>query len=107
MRGAIPGGWVNNVTELVNQGERADLLASLEQLATSVQASPWLVGDSMTLADIAVAAQLSLLRFPSSAGVALAGKGVPGLRDHPNLQRVVQWRAQIELKLMERTLEEV
>ena len=105
--GAIPGGWVSNVTELVNQNERAELLASLEQLATAVQASPWLVGDSMTLADIAVAAQLSLLRFPSSAGSALAGKGVPGLTDHPKLQPLFQWRDQIELKLMERTLEEV
>ena len=105
--GVIPGGWVSNITELVNQKERTELLASLEQLATSVQASPWLVGDSMTLADIAVAAQLSLLRFPSSAGSALAGKGVPGLSDHPKLQPLFQWRDQIELKLMERTLEEV
>jgi len=105
--GVIPGGWVSNITELVNQKERTELLASLEQLATSVQTSPWLVGDSMTLADIAVAAQLSLLRFPSSAGSALAGKGVPGLSDHPKLQPLFQWRDQIELKLMERTLEEV
>ena len=105
--GVIPGGWVSNITELVNQKERTELLASLEQLASSVQTSPWLVGDSMTLADIAVAAQLSLLRFPSSAGSALAGKGVPGLSDHPKLQPLFQWRDQIELKLMERTLEEV
>ncbi len=105
--GVIPGGWVSNITELVNQKERTELLASLEQLARSVQTSPWLVGDSMTLADIAVAAQLSLLRFPSSAGSALAGKGVPGLSDHPKLQPLFQWRDQIELKLMERTLEEV
>ena len=105
--GAIPGGWVNNVSELVNQGERADLLASLEQLAVSVQSTPWLVGDSMTLADIAVAAQLSLLRFPSSAGSALAGKGVPGLSDHPKLQPLFAWRDQLEFKLMEGTLEEV
>jgi glutathione S-transferase len=73
--GVIPGGWVSNITELVNQKERTELLASLEQLATSVQASPWLVGDSMTLADIAVAAQLSLLRFPSSAGLSPGRQG--------------------------------
>ena len=105
--GALPGGWVSNVTELVNQNERADLLASLEQLALSVQAKPWLVGDAMSLADLAVAAQLSLVSFPSSSGVALAGKGVPGLSDHPKLQPLFQWRDQLELKLMERTLEEV
>ena len=105
--GAIPGGWVNGVSELVNQGERAALLASLEQLAASVEDSPFLVGDAMTLADLAVAAQLSLLRFPQSAGSSLAGRGVPGLSDHPKLQALFQWRDQLELKLMERTLEEV
>ena len=105
--GALPGGWVSNVTELVNQNERAELLASLEQLSTALQASPWLVGDAMSLADLAVAAQLSLLRFPASSGSALAGKGVPGLSDHPKLQPLFQWRDQLELKLMERTLEEV
>ena len=105
--GAIPGGWVNSVSELVNQGERTALLASLEQLAASVEASPWLVGETMTMADLAVAAQLSLLRFPQSAGSPLAGRGVPGLSDHPKLQTLFQWRDQLELKLMERTLEEV
>ena len=105
--GVIPGGWVSNVTELVNQNERAELLASLEKLSEAVQASSWLVGDAISLADLAVAAQLSLLRFPSSAGVTLAGKGVPGLSDHPKLQPLFHWRDQLELKLMERTLEEV
>ena len=105
--GAIPGGWVSNVTELVNQNDRADLLATLEQLSASVQATPWLVGDVMSLADLAVAAQLSLLRFPASSGAALAGTGVPGLSDHPKLQPLFQWRDQLELRLMERTLEEV
>ena len=105
--GAIPGGWVSNVTELVNQNERADLLATLEQLSASVQATPWLVGDVMSLADLAVAAQLSLLRFPASSGAALARTGVPGLSDHPKLQPLFQWRDQLELRLMERTLEEV
>ena len=105
--GALPGGWVSNVTALVNQNERAALLASLEQLALSVQSTPWLVGDSMSLADLAVAAQLSLICFPSSSGAALAGKGVPGLSDHPKLQPLFHWRNKLELTLMERTLEEV
>ena len=105
--GSLPGGWVSNVTELVNQNERAELLASLEQLSVAVQAAPWLVGNAMSLADLAVAAQLSLLRFPASSGAALSGQGVPGLSDHPKLQPLFQWRDQLELRLMERTLEEV
>ena len=98
---------MSTVSELVNQGERAELLSSLEQLAAAVQSNPWLVGPSMTLADLSVAAQLSLLCFPPSSGSQLAGKGVPGLMDHPKLQPLFQWRDQLELKLMERTLEEV
>ena len=105
--GALPGGWLNSVSEMVNSSERVDLLASLEKLAASVEKQPWLVGQSMTLADLSVAAQLSLLRFPASSGSRLAGKGVPGLTDHPKLQPLFHWRDQIELKLMERTLEEV
>ena len=46
LMGALPGGWVNTVSELVNLGERADLLASLE-LAESLENSPWLVGKTM------------------------------------------------------------
>ena len=63
--------------------------------------SPWLVGNALSLADIAVAAQLSLLRFPASAGDGLAGKGVAGLSDHPRLQPLFQWRDQLEDQLMQ------
>ena len=44
---------------------------------------------------------------PPSSGSQLAGKGVAGLLDHPKLQPLFHWRDQLELKLMERTLEEV
>ena len=55
----------------------------------------------MSLADLAVAAQISLMRFPASAGAALAGKGVFGLSDHPRLQPLFHWRDQLELSLFE------
>ena len=72
--GAIPGGWVSNITELVNQKKRTELLASLEQLATSVQTSPWLRHDRPILP-----LPLSCRCFASSsAGSGLAGKGAAG-----------------------------
>ncbi|GCE65012.1 glutathione S-transferase [cyanobiont of Ornithocercus magnificus] len=105
--GTLPTSWISNLSGLLNPDKRANLLTSLEQLALAVQVNPWLVGDTMSIADLAVAAQLSLLHFPSSADVRLAGKGVPGLKDHPRLQPLFEWRDQLELKLMERSLEEV
>ena len=95
----LPGGLLNGVAEMLSQGERVDLLTSLEELAGLVQNSSWLVGDAMSLADLAVAAQLSLMRFPVSAGAPLAGKGVLGLSDHPRLQPLFDWRDQLELAL--------
>jgi glutathione S-transferase len=64
----------------------------LEQLSALVVSSGHLVGDQLSLADLAVVAQLSLLRFPTSAGVALAGEGVSGIADNPLFQPLFRWR---------------
>ena len=55
----------------------------------------------MSLADIAVAAQLSLLRFPKSAGPELEGKGCPRFSNDPRLSILFDWRDQLETLLME------
>jgi glutathione S-transferase len=60
-----------------------------------------LVGDQLSMADLAVAAQLSLLRFPASSGDGLAGRGVPGLSDHPQLQPLFAWRDRLETRLFQ------
>jgi glutathione S-transferase len=39
-----------------------------------------------------VVAQLSLLKFPVCAGAPLAGRGVPGIADHPLLEPLFSWR---------------
>ena len=44
------------------------------KLSNSVSYKPWLVGDALSIADIAIAALLSLLRFPFSSGESLFGK---------------------------------
>jgi glutathione S-transferase len=53
------------------------------------------VGEALSLADLAVVAQLSLLSFPASAGAPLAGRGVPGLADDPQLAPLFAWRDRI------------
>ena len=64
-------------------------------LESEIGPSGYLVGDRLSLADLAVAGQLSLLKFPQAAGAPLAGWGVPGLADDPQLEPLFHWRDRI------------
>jgi glutathione S-transferase len=94
--GALPGGLMGSVTDtlgsLLAPLEARQLHRNLEQLSALVVSSGHLVGDQLSLADLAVVAQLSLLRFPTSAGVSLAGEGVSGIADNPLYQPLFRWR---------------
>ena len=96
----LPGGWLSGLGELLGQEQRSSMLTSLCAIADGLDLNGCLVGNAITLADIAVGAQLSLLRFPASAGDALAGRGVPGISDHPRLQELFRWRDQLETRLI-------
>jgi glutathione S-transferase len=93
--GGLPAGPLAGVGEALAQGSRQDLQVALEQLVVLVEAGPFLVGDQLSIADLAVVAQLSLLSFPAHSGEPLAGHGVPGLADHPMLAPLFQWRDQL------------
>ena len=67
-----------------------------------IQIHEYLIGDNLSIADIAVAAHLSLLRFPQSSGPKLAGKGCPGFSDNPQLISLFKWRDELEKKIMGR-----
>ncbi|MFM7548557.1 MAG: glutathione S-transferase family protein [Cyanobacteriota bacterium] len=88
----LPGAVGGAMADAVGGGEREHLQANLELLLALVNASPYLVANRLTLADLAVAAQLSLLKFPASAGAPLAGRGTPGLADNPMLEPLFSWR---------------
>ena len=96
----LPGGWLSSLGELLGQEQRASMLSSLCAVADGLDLNGCLVGDAISLADIAVGAQLSLLRFPASAGSSLAGRGVPGISDHPRPQDLFRWRDQLEARLI-------
>ena len=53
------------------------------------------MGERPTLADVAVAAQLYLLRFPAVAGPQLASRGVAGVADQPRFEPLFQWRDEL------------
>jgi len=87
---AVPSGlgsWAESLgTTLMGSGERQQLQRNLEQLQTLLTGRSHLVTDSLNLADLAVAAQLALLRRP---------KALPGLGDHPLLEPLFSWCDQI------------
>ncbi|MFM7675642.1 MAG: glutathione S-transferase family protein [Synechococcus sp.] len=97
--GALPADALSPVTGAVSEAIAGrgmqQLRRNLEQLALLVSERAHLVGDQLSLADLAVAAQLSLLRFPASAGAPLAGRGVAGIADNPLLEPVFSWRDRI------------
>ena len=93
--GAVPAAPLAVLGQVLDHGGLEELRANLDQLVALVQAQPYLVGERLSLADLAVAAQLSLLKFPASAGAPLAGRGVPGLADDPQLQPLWAWRDRI------------
>jgi glutathione S-transferase len=104
--GALPGELLSGLGEVIGRDGRQQLQTSLEQLAALVSSQAYLAGDQLSLADLAVAAQLYLLRFPVSAGAPLAGLGVPGLADHPLLLPLFDWRDRLYLaigRISERT----
>ncbi len=96
--------WIGNINELIDQDEQNSLLSSLEKISDVVKDNQWLVGDSISAADIAVAAQLSLLKFPCSSGNSLKGKGCPQFINDPRLQSLFDWRDKLEMSFLEKRI---
>ncbi|MFM7362098.1 MAG: glutathione S-transferase family protein [Cyanobium sp.] len=96
---ALPGQLLSPVSEAVGEVlapcEARQLRRNLDQLTVLIADAPYLVGDRLSLADLAVAAQLTLLRFPARAGAPLAGCGVAGFSDNPVLEPLFSWRDRI------------
>jgi len=92
--GAVPADLFSGLTPLLRP-ERLQLIQALEQLVALLAVRPYLVGDRPTLADLAVAAQLYLLRFPAVAGVDLAARGVAGIADQPAFEPLFSWRDEL------------
>lgn len=72
------------------------LKQDLEALSLILQDRPYLVGDSPTLADFAVAGVSLVIKFPEgnylNLPANLQGQGIPGLADAPEFNHFFQWR---------------
>jgi glutathione S-transferase len=97
--GGLIGGMGDAIGGVLGHPQRRQLQSNLEQLAVLAAARPHLVGDQLSLADLAVAAQLSLLKFPAGSGAPLAGRGVSGIADNPLLEPLFRWRDGILARL--------
>ena len=102
----LPTKIFKKLPNLLNHKETSNLLSSLKHLSKFVECNNWLVGKEMTIADISVAAQLSLLKFPNSAGKELIGKGCPGFKDNIELINLFEWRDRLEVNLMKSDCED-
>jgi len=91
---------INNVNKLSNfvfsNKDNIELQKLLEMLSKSLINKKFLVGDNLSIADISISAQLSLLKFPSSAGPILAGEGCPEFINNPYLDNLFQWRDELD-----------
>ena len=79
-----------------NSKDNLELQKLLEALSKSLINKKYLVGDSLSIADISIAAQLSLLKFPKSAGPILSGEGSQEYINNPYLENLFIWRNNLE-----------
>ena len=95
----MPLNIASQISGLINQEEKESLNLNLEFLTKIVDKENFLVGKELSIADISIASQLSLLNFPNSSGENLKGKGCSKYINDPTLNNLFKWRDSIEEKL--------
>ena len=100
LRGLIDKLPFNNVSKISNiilsNRDNLELQKLLEDLSKSLINKQFLIGDNLSIADISIAAQLSLLKFPLSSGASLVGEGCQEFINNPYLENLFQWRDNLE-----------
>ena len=76
--------------------DNLELQKILVALSKSLLNKKYLIGDNLSLADIAISAQLSLLKFPRSSGPMLDGEGCQEFINNPYLENLFIWRNNLE-----------
>ena len=89
----------SQISGLINQSEKESLKLNLENLTNLIEKENFLIGKKLSIADISVASQLSLLNFPKSSGENLLGKGCSMYINDPSLKKLFKWRDSIEIQL--------
>ena len=84
----------------MNQSERESLKLNLKFLTKLIEKEKYIIGEKISIAVIAVAAQLSLLSFPKSSGEKLKEKVCDLYSKDPSFQILFNWRYSIENELI-------
>ena len=92
----LPYKFFSRATDLINLNDSSDLLENLKRLSILLSTEQFLVGTELSFADLAVAAQLSLIRFPPSTGKPLAGMKFNDLSENPNFKTLFSWRDRLD-----------
>ncbi len=95
----LPLNVAKKISGFINQAEKESLRLNLEYLTNLIEKDNFLIGQKLSVADISVASQLSLLNFPNSSGENLRGKGCSLYMNDPSLQNLFKWRDSIEDQL--------
>ncbi len=99
--GAIPGDFLTILGDGVGLGNvvktaQDDLKRSLTALCGILAEQPYLIGDTPTLADFAVAGFSMYIKFPTgnylNISTALKGMGIPGIADAAEFAPFFAWR---------------
>ncbi len=90
----------NQISGFINQKEKESLRLNLDYITNLIEKENFIIGKELSLADISVASQLSLLSFPTSSGETLKGKGCSIYINDPSLKNLFKWRDSIENKLI-------
>ena len=89
-----------NLTKISNvvlsSKDNLELQKILESLSKSLINKKYLLGESLSIAHIAIAAQLSLLKSPKSSGPILSGEGCQEYINNPYLENLFIWRNTLE-----------
>ena len=95
----IPLNVASQVSGLINKEEKESLTLNLKYLTNLIEKENFLIGKELSIADLSVASQLSLLNFPNSSGENLRGKGCSIYMNDPSFKNLFKWRDSIEDKL--------
>ena len=96
----LPLEFAQNMTEFFSAGDEIRLKKHLYNINLLVKNKRWIIGDSISVADLAIAAQLSLIYFPESSGKEIAGRGYKGIYDNPDFEHLFRWRDNLETYLL-------
>ena len=93
----LPFKNLSKISNLVlSSRDNLELQKILEALSKSLINKKYIIGDNLSIADISIAAQLSLLKFPKSSGPILSGEGCQEYINNPYLENLFIWRNNLE-----------